>query len=397
MSNQPNLRNPAQQRSAILRTRPAKAILAVAATLLAMAGNLQQAQAAQGGAVYVLSNQEAGNAVQVYHRDADGTLSFSSSIPTGGLGTIATPIPGGAAGIDPLASQGSVVYTKGLLLAANAGSNEISLFRANGDSLELVDKVPSGGVRPTSISVRGSLVYVVNAAGTPNVTAFRLDRDHGRLRALPNSTVGLPGGTKAAPGEVAIGPDGETLFVTEKGTNTIDSFDLDGAGYASGAKTITAPGQVPFGFDITRRGYLVVAEAGSGSASSYDIEHDATLKVISSAVSLQGQTAPCWVITTPDGRYAYTGNAGTQTIGSYAVGGDGALTLITGAAAALGASALDLGITRAGDFLYVREALGSNPSLPGDITGFHVEADGSLTRVNTVVGVPPGAQGIAVQ
>jgi 6-phosphogluconolactonase (cycloisomerase 2 family) len=119
--------------------------------------------------------------------------------------------------------------------------------------------------------------------------------------------------------------------------------------------------------------------------------------VLSASVSLNGQTAPCWLIATPNGRYAYTGNAGTGTIGSYAIGADGTLTLITGAAAALGASALDLGITRDGDFLYVREAVGSNAGAPGDITGFHVEADGSLTRVNTVVGLPPGAQGIAVQ
>jgi len=395
MSTQQNARN--TLRSAGSRLAPQRRLLAIAATALVALASMQQAEAAQGGAVYVLSNQEAGNTVQVYHRAADGTLSFARSVPTGGLGTITPPPPPGAAGIDPLASQGSVVYKDGLLLAVNAGSNEISLFRANEDSLELVDKVPSGGVMPTSISVRGNLVYVVNAAGTPNATAFRLDRQHGRLRALPGSTVALPGGAGAKPGEVAIGPDSETLIVTEKGTNMVDSFVLDDAGYASHGKTILAPGKVPFGFDITRRGYLVVAEAGSGSASSYDIETGGTLKPVSSAVSLQGQTAPCWVITTPDGRYAYTGNAGTQTIGSYAIGADGTLTLITGAAAALGASALDLGITRAGDFLYVREALGANPGLPGDISGFHVEADGSLTHVNTVVDVPPGAQGIAVQ
>ena len=68
-----------------------------------MRGGLQQAEAAQGGAVYVLSNQAAGNSVQVYHRADDGSLSFAGSVPTGGLGTITPPLPAGAAGIDPLA------------------------------------------------------------------------------------------------------------------------------------------------------------------------------------------------------------------------------------------------------------------------------------------------------
>ncbi len=378
---------------------PAKRMAVMVAAALALLGGTQLAQAAQGGAVYVLSNQAAGNSVEVYHRAADGTLTFAQSVPTGGLGTITPPPPAGAAGIDPLASQNSVIYKDGLLLAVNAGSNDISLFRAEGDRLELLDKVPSGGVKPTGLAVRGNLVYVVNAAGTPNVSGFRLDAAQGRLRALPNSTVALPGGTNAAPGEVAIGPDSESLIVTEKGTNTIDSFALDAAGYASHGKTlaVAAPSKVPFGFAISHRGYLLVAEAGSGSASSYDIGHAATLKPISQSVSLNGQTAPCWLITTPDGAYAYTGNAGTGTIGSFSVGANGTLSLINGVAAALSASALDLGITRDGEFLYVREAVGSNPTAPGDITGFHVEPDGSLTRVNTVAGVPPGAQGIAVQ
>ena len=92
-------------------------------------------------------------------------------------------------------------------MVVNAGSIEISLFRTHSDTLELVDKVPSGGVMPPSISVRGGLVYVVNAAGTvTNVTAFRLNQGQGRLCALPQSIVALPGGTNAKPGEVVFTP-----------------------------------------------------------------------------------------------------------------------------------------------------------------------------------------------
>jgi len=39
------------------------------------------------------------------------------------------------------------------------------------------------------------------------------------------------------------------------------------------------------------------------------------------------QTAACWVAMSPDGRYAYTTNAGSASASSYAVADDGTLTL----------------------------------------------------------------------
>jgi len=33
----------------------------------------------------------------------------------------------------------------------------------------------------------------------------------------------------------------------------------------------------PFGFSVTNRGYAIVSEAGSGAASSYEIDHIADL------------------------------------------------------------------------------------------------------------------------
>src|SRR5690242_12181603 len=95
-------------RTSIAATKhgPGTGLLSLAAVTLVVLSSPHPALAADSGAVYVLSNQASGNAVQVYHRDADGTISFARSVPTGGLGTITLPPPGGAAGIDPLASQG---------------------------------------------------------------------------------------------------------------------------------------------------------------------------------------------------------------------------------------------------------------------------------------------------
>ena len=48
----------------------------------------------------------------------------------------------------------------------------------------------------------------------------------------------------------------------------------------------------------------------------------------SAAPSPTHQGAPCWLVTSKDGRYAYTANAGGGTISGFSVGHDGSLTLL---------------------------------------------------------------------
>ena len=159
------------------------------------------------GAVYVLSNQTS-NSVIVYARAADGTLSPSGTFSTGGTGAG----PGG----DPLGSQGSLVFGRWgrLLFAVNAGSNDVSVFAADGLQLRLLDREPSGGTMPVSITVHGNLVYVLNAAGTPNIQGFALDPASGHLIHLAGSERALAGGPGSAPAQVSFSPDGGVLLVT---------------------------------------------------------------------------------------------------------------------------------------------------------------------------------------
>lgn len=364
-----------------LRSLASRCFLAVAG--LALLVGLAPAPGLAGdlpGAVYVLSNQSTGNSVLVYHRAADGTLSFSDSFSTRGTGM--------GTGGDPLASQGAVVVGSELLFAVNAGSNDISMFRASGDKLVLLDKAPSGGQMPVSITVHGLLVYVLNAGGTPNISGFIIDPFRRRLIPLPNSRRPLVGGSAARPAEISFSAHGGVLLVTEKGTQIIDTYRVNFLGYASGPTSNPSSGFTPFGFSVTKRGYAIVSEAGSGAASSYDIEDNGKLELVSGSISL-GQKAPCWLVTTSDGRYAYTANAGSNSIGSFSIASNGELTLLSGAAGSVSAP-LDLGMTSDSQFLYVREGTGA-------VSGFHVERDGSLTFVSSVANIPPGAQGIAVR
>src|SRR5215471_15201634 len=216
------------------------------AVVLALASLSTKPSMAQGrdepGAVYVLSNQSP-NSVLVYTRAANGTLSFSGSFLTGGTGA--------GTGVDPLGSQGSIVLGQGnrFLFVVNAGSNDVSVFAVSGTGLQLrlLDREPSGGTQPVSVAVNGNLVYVVN--GSSSIQGFTFDPVSGHLSAIPGSSQSLPGGASAGPGQIGISPDGAVLMVTEKNTNEIDTWKINGQGVAINPASISSgAGTVPFGF-----------------------------------------------------------------------------------------------------------------------------------------------------
>jgi DNA-binding beta-propeller fold protein YncE len=142
------------------------AAAAVAAAAVATAASPAFATASSpagsggGGAVFVQTDNTAGNRVAAYHRAADGTLRPAGSYATGGRGGI---LAGSV--VDHTASQGSLAYdpAHARLYAVNAGSNTISVFGVSGDRLALRQVLRSGGTFPVSVAVHGDLVYVLNA------------------------------------------------------------------------------------------------------------------------------------------------------------------------------------------------------------------------------------------
>ncbi|HKO26499.1 MAG TPA: beta-propeller fold lactonase family protein, partial [Solirubrobacteraceae bacterium] len=113
-----------------------------------------------GGAVYTTTNDPNGNAVIVFKRGRDGTLTQGPTVPTGGTGIAAQP-PFTFPIVD---SQGSMALARGgrLLFVVNDGDNTITSFRTTDDGLRRVDRVSSGGVLPVSLTIHGHLLYVVN-------------------------------------------------------------------------------------------------------------------------------------------------------------------------------------------------------------------------------------------
>lgn len=366
---------------------------AVVAAVLALAlvvGAGSAAADGNAGAVYTLSNAASGNAVVVFDRAADGTLMGAGSYPTGGHGTG-----------KGLGSQGAIALSEDgtWLFAVNAGSDSISVFRVRPQGLTLVDRQPSGGMMPISLTNRGSLLYVLNAGDTANaganITGFRIGWT-GRLLPIDGSTQPLSQATGVGPAQVSFAPDGDMLVVTEKATNRIDTYKVGWNGAASAPTVHDSAGKTPFGFDFGKRGTLVVSEAFGGAAnasalSSYHVS-EAGLSVVSASV-LTNQTAACWVVVTGNGKYAYTTNTGSASISGYGIGANGSLTLLNSVSGDTGAAShpLDMALTRNSQYLYALD-FGTQA-----ISAFSVQADGSLTPVMGVTGLPMTAVGLAAR
>jgi len=261
----------------LLRSASAFALLPLLLSVSAQKNWAQGESPSEGypGAVYTLSNQPSGNSVIVFDRAADGTLTLAGSYPTGGAGTGAGPtFP---TMVDPLGGQGSVVLSQGnrLLFAISAASNQVSAFAVDGDRLDLLNTISSGGTLPVSVAVYGNLVYVLNAGGTPNITGFTIDPRTNRLVPLAGSTRPIAGGSAANPADVSFSLDGSILMVTEKGpsaqapgfllgvTHTIDTYTVNRDGTVSGPISNQSSGSTPFGFEFTHRGLAIVSEAGA--------------------------------------------------------------------------------------------------------------------------------------
>ncbi len=334
----------------------------------------------RSGKLFLSSNAPAGNEVLVYERSNAGAATLSARVATQGTGT--------GAG---LGSQGAVTLSRNgrHLFVVNAASNTLSTFAVRRHGLELRSVVDSGGLTPTSVAEHDGLVYVLNAGGSGHISGFRNQR--GTLTALSGATGTLSASTGTAPAQVGFSDDGDVLVVSERNTNVLTSFLVRRDGRLE-QKTVTASsGAVPFGFAFTKRDTLVVSEAPGSAASSYRFaERSARPQVVTPSLA-NGQGAACWIAVTPDGRLAFSANAGTSNVSSYGVSRSGALTLLAGAAASTGANAgaLDLVVSPDGRQLAVLAPRGLQ------VVSFAIAANGNLLPLGAVGGMPAGSAGLA--
>ncbi|HEY2055937.1 MAG TPA: beta-propeller fold lactonase family protein [Solirubrobacterales bacterium] len=360
-------------------TAGALATLALAAPSALAAPGHASGPSSAGGAVFVQTDNVAGNAVVAYKRSPQGRLTQAGIYKTGGNGGALE-----GAKVDFLASQGSLALDPeaGLLFAVNAGSNTITEFAVEGTKLTKQATVPSGGEFPASIAVQGESLFVLNARGGGSIQGYQLADGKLKLEKGWNRPLGLdPTKTPeftSTPGQVAFTPDGSKLIVTTKGnTSAIEVFSLAGDGTPAKAPVVTAlPEKVPFAVDFDSAGHLLVAEAGANALASFAIASNGSLKELASAPT--GQEATCWIAHV--GATFYVSNAASGSVSAFGVNGS-SLSPLGNTATSPGT----VDAAAAGKFLYVQTGA------EGVVDEFKSTAGGKLQPLGKVT--VPGAVG----
>jgi 6-phosphogluconolactonase len=349
------------------------------------------------GHAYVNDNTTTENTVSAFDRHADGTLTPESGSPfaVGGVGL--------GAGT---ASQGAIEATPdgAYLVAVDAGSNEVSVLKVKGNGgLRLIGQpVSSNGIKPVSVAItrwgrHTDLVYVANSGdGGANYTGFTLR--YGHLRPLADSTVSLPDGS--APGDVLFNATGTHVAGTRVGTGLVDSFNVrrDGLLDAATGSPFPSQGPGPIGaeFRPTNPSQLFVSNAhggpNNGTVSAFQVAPSGALTSIGTGPFADLQTAPCWVEISKDGHYLYTTNTAVPSISSYYIHHDGSLTLLHTAAlsATTEKGPVDLRLSPNGKWLYAVDG-GSQA-----ISSFRVNG-GSLTPLSSSpTALPAGTSPVGI-
>lgn len=342
------------------------------------------------GAVFAMTNRAQANKVVAFRRTADGVLSQARTYLTGGNGI----------GVD-FDTQGGLTLSADhrFLYACNPGSDDVTVFAVDGARLFPIQKVNAGD-QPLSITFSGNLAYVMDGSVAGNGVTGLTVNGNGRLRPIPDSFRALSSPI-AVPGDVQFSPDGHSLIVTGKVGSIIDVFAVSSDGRLSDPVQNPSAGPRPFAAAFRDDGRLLVVESGlpdvnESGVSSYNLlPATSTLSVITAAEK-NAQTDGCWIVITNDQKYAYTANFVSGTLSSFRLNDDGSVALLNGVAASTGLTSqpTDLAFDTENHYLY--NLLRGT----GAVSGFRVEADGSLTPLGVfgaggVLPVADGASGVA--
>lgn len=168
--------------------------------------------------------------------------------------------------------------------------------------------------------------------------------------------------------------------MAERATQSISAYQVGADGLATGPVVNHSAGAVPFGFAFGKRGQVFFSEAGGGQRAERGLvvpgggrRHVGGGECIGADLPGRGVL----VVETNDGRFAYTGNAASNSITGFAIDQGGSLSLLDadGHTASTGDGATDLALSLNSQFLYVRN------TRAGTLSAYAVGGDGALTGI----------------
>ncbi|MGH8468691.1 MAG: lactonase family protein [Gammaproteobacteria bacterium] len=277
--------------------------------------------------VYTSSNEATGNRVIAFDVKYRGRLVEIGSFDTQGTGTGAAI--GNQAALTTDASDRWLFVT-------NAGDGSLTSFRLQPSGLEFVNRVPSGGRSAISVTVFGTLVYVLNEGdGTSsdpnlrydNISGFRFTAG-GVLVPIPDSTRIIDSTQLTSPAQIGFNKSGTVLLITEKATNMLTTYVMQQDDTPAPAP-LKRPSAVPtpFGFEFGDRDFVFITEANAGAkgvTASYRVDRETG--EVSSLVDLIDQgNATCWTVLSSDQTIGYSINTGSDSVSLYKINFGGTL------------------------------------------------------------------------
>ena len=278
------------------------------------------------------------NAVVAYSQNSNGQVTEIGSFKTDGTGFTDNGLLG------PQDSDKEVIASPDgrLLFAVNQGSNSVAAFRVQPDgSLALVHDtaVSSGGTEPVSLAIADGRLYVTNRGdeiqgqpGTiaPTITVFNIGR-RGTLTQDFADTTTLPVGL--SPSQVLISSNSRLAFIdtfTPPPLNNVTEANevLPYRIAADGALTPVSSGGV--GDPVTPPLLLGLAEhptenivyaglTGASQIAVFTYNDAGNLKLVDTVSDNVGGSGPCWTTVSPNGKYLYAGDTGSNSVGVFSL------------------------------------------------------------------------------
>lgn len=272
----------------------------------------------------------------------------------------------------------------------NILSNNVSTFdTVAGGGLSLRAELTDADGAPRTIVVTpdGRFAYTANGRNPVtgqvfnSVSAYRIDGSGGLV------SLGDPVTANVDPDALAVAPNGKTLYVVNRGTNTLLIFTIgtdgrlsplgDGAPIPTGATFAR-------GVAMTPDGRLLFVSHGNPLADNQDfltrfqVHYDGKLTPLGQPVPIGSAGGAMGV--TPDGRYLYVPCSSSGEVFGFRIESDGSLLQVPGPVTEAPGDPIAASVTPNGKYVYVTTG-GLVDSTSRTVSAYRVKFDGTLEHI----------------
>ncbi|MCA0758006.1 lactonase family protein [Paenibacillus sp. N4] len=167
------------------------------------------------------------------------------------------------------------------LLVSDLGLDRVVTYSVDEEKLQLVKRSeavlhPGAGPRHLTFHPNGKFVFVINEVDS-TITSFTYDSDNGQLTEVETVST-LPEGLQEenSCAEIAISSDGQFLYGSNRGHDSIVVFAVDGqSGRLTLVQHISTEGGHPRHFALTPNGrYLLAANRDSDNIVTFTVDRE---------------------------------------------------------------------------------------------------------------------------